>query len=192
MKKENYFKKEIEYIEDTKKREDVIYLINTLPDYFFEIPASSTNKYHPDYASSNSGLVKHVKVVTRIAYELLNNPIYKERFTDSERDLIIMACLLHDGYKSGRVKERYTRFDHPLIMSEVIMENRNNLSLTTDEIRMLCKMIEAHMGPWNTSPYSDITLPKPENERERFVHLCDYLASRKFVNVNFNGLEIKG
>lgn len=192
MKKENYFKKEIEYIEDTKKREDVIYLINTLPDYFFEIPASSTNKYHPDYASSNSGLVKHVKVVTRIAYELLNNPIYKERFTDSERDLIIMACMLHDGYKSGRVKERYTRFDHPLIMSEVIMENRNNLSLTTDEIRMLCKMIEAHMGPWNTSPYSDITLPKPENERERFVHLCDYLASRKFVNVNFNGLEIKG
>ena len=192
MIKENYYRKEIEYVGDNSKRQDLIYLIGLLPDYYFEISASSTNKYHPDYASSNSGLVKHVKVVTRIAYELLNNPIYKERFTDSERDLIIMACMLHDGYKSGRVKERYTRFDHPLIMSEVIMENRNNLSLTTDEIRMLCKMIEAHMGPWNTSPYSDITLPKPENERERFVHLCDYLASRKFVNVNFNGLEIKG
>lgn len=192
MKKENYFKKEIEYVEDTKKREDLVYLINLLPDYFFEIPASSTNKYHPDYASTNVGLVKHVKVVTRIAYELLNNPIYRERFTDSERDLIIMACVLHDGFKSGREKERYTRFDHPLIMSEVIMENRNNLSLTTDEVRGLCKMIEAHMGPWNTNSYSDIVLPKPENERERFVHLCDYLASRKFLNVNFNGIEIKG
>ena len=192
MKKENYFKKEIEYVEDTKKREDLVYLINLLPDYFFEIPASSTNKYHPDYARTNAGLVKHVKVVTRIAYELLNNPIYRERFTDSERDLIIMACVLHDGFKSGREKERYTRFDHPLIMSEVIMENRNNLSLTTDEVRGLCKMIEAHMGPWNTNSYSDIVLPKPENERERFVHLCDYLASRKFLNVNFNGIEIKG
>ena len=192
MKKENYFKKEIEYVEDTKKREDLVYLINLLPDYFFEIPASSTNKYHPDYASTNAGLVKHVKVVTRIAYELLNNPIYRERFTDSERDLIIMACVLHDGFKSGCEKERYTRFDHPLIMSEVIMENRNNLSLTTDEVRGLCKMIEAHMGPWNTNSYSDIVLPKPENERERFVHLCDYLASRKFLNVNFNGIEIKG
>ena len=170
----------------------MVYLINLLPDYFFEIPASSTNKYHPDYASTNAGLVKHVKVVTRIAYELLNNPIYRERFTDSERDLIIMACVLHDGFKSGREKERYTRFDHPLIMSEVIMENRNNLSLTTDEVRGLCKMIEAHMGPWNTNSYSDIVLPKPENERERFVHLCDYLASRKFLNVNFNGIEIKG
>lgn len=192
MTKENYFKKEIEYVEDTKKREDLVYLINLLPDYFFEIPASSTNKYYPDYASTNAGLVKHVKVVTRIAYELLNNPIYRERFTDSERDLIIMACVLHDGFKSGREKERYTRFDHPLIMSEVIMENRNNLSLTTDEVRGLCKMIEAHMGPWNTNSYSDIVLPKPENERERFVHLCDYLASRKFLNVNFNGIEIKG
>lgn len=192
MKKENYFKKEIEYVEDKKKREDLVYLINLLPDYFFEIPASSTNKYHPDYASGNLGLVKHVKVVTRIAFDLLNNPIYRERFKDNERDLIIMACVLHDGFKSGREKERYTRFDHPLIMSEVIMENRNNLSLTTDEVRGLCKMIEAHMGPWNTNSYSDILLPKPENERERFVHLCDYLASRKFLNVNFNGIEIKG
>ena len=49
------------------------YLVNNLPDYFFEIPASSTGKYHPEFASTTHGLVKHTKLAVRIAYELLDN-----------------------------------------------------------------------------------------------------------------------
>ena len=191
MIKEYYYRKEIEYVRDNSKRQDLIYLIGLLPDYYFEISASSTNKYHPDYACTKGGLVKHTKVVTRIGYELLNNEIFSSKFTPSEKDLIIMALILHDGLKCGIEKERYTRFDHPILMSKLIMENSTNLSLTTEELRKLCKMIEAHMGPWNTNSYSDVVLPKPTNSLERFVHLCDYLASRKFLNVKFDGINIK-
>ena len=35
--------------------------IISLPDYFFEIPASSTGKYHPSYALGTGGLVRHTK-----------------------------------------------------------------------------------------------------------------------------------
>ena len=104
MNKIKYFEKEIEYIKDKNNREDIKYLINLLPEYFFEIPASSTGKYHPKYASTKSGLVKHTKVAVKIAYDLfeINN-----NFTEEEKDLIIMALILHDGLKKGIDEEEY-------------------------------------------------------------------------------------
>mgnify|MGYP006994349237 CR=1 FL=1 len=94
MEKIEYFNKEYSYIKDNKKREDVKYLVNKLPDYFFEIPASSTGKYHPSFASSENGLVKHTKVAVRIAKELLDNPGLNN-FKDNEKDIIIMAIIIY-------------------------------------------------------------------------------------------------
>lgn len=51
-------------------------------------------------------------------------------------------------------------------------------------------MIASHMGEWNTSDYSDITLPLPSNKYERFVHMCDYLSAKKFLDVKFEQNEI--
>lgn len=45
MEKIEYFNKEYEYIKNDKKKNDIKYLVSKLPDYFFEIPASSTGKY---------------------------------------------------------------------------------------------------------------------------------------------------
>ena len=56
MEKVDCFNKEYNYIKDNKKREDLKYLVSNLPDYFFEIPASSTGKYHPKFASTENGL----------------------------------------------------------------------------------------------------------------------------------------
>ena len=50
MNKINYLKKEISYVKDASKRKDLRILIGLLPDYFFEIPASSSGKYHPAFA----------------------------------------------------------------------------------------------------------------------------------------------
>lgn len=41
-------------------------------------------------------------------------------------------------------------------------------------------------GQWNTARYSKVELPKPKNKYQKFVHLCDYLASRKFLEMNFD------
>ena len=67
----------------------------------------------------------------------------------------------------------------------------NDLGLShLDDVRKLCMMIESHMGKWNTNKYSKVELPVPTNELQRFVHRCDYLASRNYLNVRFLKLEI--
>ena len=190
MEKIDYFNKEYEYIKNDKKKNDIKYLVSKLPDYFFEIPASSTGKYHPDFASTSHGLVKHTKVAVRIAKELLDNPGLNN-FTDDEKDIIIMALILHDGCKSGMVKEKYTRFDHPLIICDLINENRSKLSLNDDEVDLLTRIISSHMGIWNKDYNGNEVLPIPKDKYQRFVHLCDYLSSKKFIDIKFDGIDIK-
>ena len=190
MNKNDVFKKELEYIKDKDIRESALIMINKLPDYFFDIPASSTGKYHPKFAASDHGLIKHTKVAVRIAYELLNNPSLN-KFTDREKDLIIMAIILHDGLKSGINHERYTRSDHPVLIANYIKENKSSLKLTDNDIEDLYNMIASHMGPWNKDYDGNEILPVPKTAKERFVHMCDYLSSKKFLDVEFDNIDIK-
>ena len=187
MDKIKYFLKEISYIKDRDRQDDIKYLINLIPSYFFKIPASSTGKFHPKFASTEHGLVKHTKVAVRIAYDLFETV---NNFTDVDKDLIIMALIMHDSVKKGMVEEEYTRFDHPLLASKLIMENAKSLKMDISDIRRICMMIECHMGKWNTNKYSKIVLPLPKDEYQRFVHRCDYLASRSYLNVKFDKLDI--
>ena len=188
MNKIKYFTKEISYIKDESKRRDIEVLINLLPDYFFTIPASSTGKYHPKFAGTISGLVKHTKAAVRIAYDLFETV---NNFSDNDKDLIIMALIMHDGLKKGIEEEKYTRFDHPLLVSKMIMEHANNLEMDIDDVRKMCMLIESHMGKWNTNKYSKVELPVPTSEIQRFVHRCDYLASRNYLNIKFVKLDIE-
>lgn len=193
MNKLEIFKKEIYYIKDSNKRKDLKTLIELLPDYFFEVQASSTGKYHPEFALGEGGLVRHTKVAVRMAIELLNNNCVGMKFTDEDKDLIIMALVLHDGVKHGMEHNKYSKANHPLLISKLIMENKDKLSLEIDDIRKLCAMIESHMGEFNYDPYTkEEILPKPRTAEQRFVHMCDYLASRKFLDVKFEDDDIVG
>lgn len=191
MRKLELLKKEINYVKDVSLRKDLKVLIGVLPNYFFEIPAASTGKYHPSFAQGEGGLIRHTKVAVRIAYELLTNNTVGAKFTDRDKDLIIMALILHDGVKSGMEHSKYTKFDHPLLVSKLIMENMSKLSMEVDDIRKMCSMIESHMGEWNFDTYQQKeVLPKPKTAEQRFVHMCDYLASRKFLDVKFEDNQI--
>ena len=186
MNKTEIFKKEINYVKDENLRSDLKTLIELLPDYFFEVPASSTGKYHPDFALGDGGLVRHTKAAVRFAYELLSNNTVGMKFTSHDKDLIIMALTLHDGLKSGLNHDKYTKFEHPLLMSKYIMENKDKLKMSVDDIRKICSMIESHMGEWTYDSYNKReVLPKPKTAEQRFVHMCDYLASRKFIDIKF-------
>lgn len=50
----------------------------------------------------------------------------------------------------------------------------------------LADLITTHMGQWNTDyKTKEEIMPKPSTKAQSFVHLCDYLASRKFLEFNF-------
>ncbi len=184
--KSEQFKEELKYLKNDKIREDAIYLINELPDYFFKIPASSTGKYHPQYSLGDGGLLRHSKAAVRIAYELLQDPVIAKKYTDMEQDIMLVALMIHDGLKLGLEKSKYTKVEHPLLMADMIMNNKNNLHLTDEELNLLVSVIKSHMGPWNKDFDGNEILPVPATKYENFVHMCDYLASRKCLLVPFD------
>ncbi len=180
------FEKEFEYIKDNDLREDAKYLISHLPDYYFEVDASSTGKYHPKYASGVGGLSRHIKSAVKMANELLLDPIISKPYSDRDRDLIILSLLIHDGLKYGKIKEKYTRFDHPILIRDFVEDYKDKLRMSENDREKVKGAVASHMGPWNTSNYSDVVLPVPKSPMEKFVHMCDYLASRRFINVDFD------
>ena len=64
------FKKEIETINYNSLKVFATWCLNQLPDYFYEVAASSTGKYHPSYALGDGGLVRHTIAAVRIANAL--------------------------------------------------------------------------------------------------------------------------
>lgn len=190
MDKLKFLNTEINYIKNEKYKDNLKILIELLPDYFFEVAASSTGKYHPSYALGNAGLLRHTKAAAKIALELTKNNTIGSAFNQDEKDLMIIALILHDGLKLGLKKEKYTRFDHPIIMANYIKENKDKLTLDEKEIEFIAKCIETHMGEWTTDYDGNEVLEKPKNKYQKFVHMCDFLASRKFLEVPFENNEI--
>lgn len=188
--KSTIFNNELELIKNDRLRRSCEVLLNELPDYFYEIPASSTGKYHPKFALGEGGLVRHTKVAVRIAYEIIKTQSIGNVFTDDEKDLILISLMLHDGLKEGFPKEKYTKFDHPILAANFVNDKANLTELTSEEVKLISTNISSHMGEWNKSDYSNITLPLPKNKYQKIVHMCDLLASRKFINVEFDGNDI--
>ena len=179
------FDNELNYIKNERIKNSLITILKKLPDYFYTDPASSTGKYHPEYALGEGGLVRHTKVAIRIAKELLDNPSLND-FTDDEKDLIIFSLMIHDGLKSGLKKSKYCLFEHPILISNFIKDNKNELDLTLDEIDFVSDAVLTHMGPWTKDYKGNEVLTPPTSKSQKFVHMCDYLASRKFLEVKFD------
>jgi len=184
MNKLQAFEKELEHIHSPKIREFAEKSLETLPDYFYHIGASSTGKYHPSYALGEGGLVRHVRSAIRIAVELFRMEMFK--FTEEEKDLLIVALMLHDGTKSGIVQQKFTVFEHPIIVADYINDNNDLHGIISEEqLETILNGVKRHMSQWNTSKQSEVVLPKPQSSFDKFVSLCDYLASRKCLEMNF-------
>lgn len=153
--------------------------LESLPEYFFSVAASSTGKYHPSYALGEGGLVRHTKAAVRFAIELFGNESV-QNFTDDEKDIIITALILHDGCKHGLNGSKYTVSEHPLEVIKYLKEKVEQVKFS-DQIY---SAISSHMGQWNYDyKTKKVILPKPIEKIQRFVHMCDYLASRKCFEV---------
>ena len=167
-------------IQDESVKHQLYLAFEGVPDYFFKVAASSTGKYHPSYVLGEGGLYKHTLAAALIAKDLVQLEMFE--LTGLEKDIIICALLLHDVCKLGIPEEKYTRFDHPLLAAQLVRERCTNQNF----IDMVTPLIESHMGQWNITKYSNAILPKPETKLQKIVHLCDYLASRKYLEVIFN------
>lgn len=191
------FKAEVDTIEYKPLKVFTKWCLEQLPDYFYEVAASSSGKYHPAYALGEGGLIRHTQAAVRIANELFRNDTIQS-FNDLEKDIIRVALLLHDGVKHGIEGSSHTVATHPLEVVQYLEDRYFEVPEETlpDEVLEIMEVdiwyqitecIKSHMGQWNTDYKSgEEILPKPQIEIQKFTHLCDYLASRKMLEVNFN------
>ena len=180
------FKKELDYIKDEKIKESAKTMVNLLPDYFFEIPASSTGKYHPKFALGDGGLVRHsINVKRMLVHLLLPNGYYD--FTPREKVLLQVAALFHDSFKSGFQSDYeeniHTKFLHPVLAANHIIMESVKFGFNYEDAQFMASAIISHMGQWNTSWREKGILPLPLTPAQKVLHLADYLASRKDINI---------
>lgn len=187
--KKDVFKVELDRMKNERIKNSTETILEMLPDYFYEIPASSSGRFHPAFSLGQGGLVRHVKVSMRILEEMFRDSCFCN-YNDYEKDLIRMALMLHDGFKSGEEYCGYTCHDHPVIMSDFIMDNLDKLEIDEYEAELVSSLILTHMGPWNKDNQGHVLMPKPQTREELLVHLCDYMASRNFLDVKFEDNEI--
>jgi 23S rRNA maturation-related 3'-5' exoribonuclease YhaM len=183
-KRKNIFEKELTLIKNNQIRDFTEKTLELLPDYFFTIPASTTRKYHPQFAAGEGGLVRHTQAAVRLANEWFRLEMF-DYFSDIEKDLILSSLLLHDGMKAGTIG-LHTVSNHPLLMGEFINKNKDIKNLLPENwIKIIIGNIEHHMGQW-TKDYKtkEEILEKPKGKMQNFVHLCDYTISRKLIEVN--------
>lgn len=169
------------------------------PDYFFTVGASATSKHHPAYTLGTGGLIRHTKAAVKIYTELMQNGLpywYQWQDTDIQRfmncaevdDICIAALILHDTYKRGIGEGgEHSLHEHPILAAQQIIKIGfaiPDLSLDEGEmVHLIASLVETHMGKWAFSRHSSVILPVPDSWLARVVHLCDYLASRKCIEV---------
>lgn len=187
IKKEKVFQKEIGWIKTGRIAAFARKAVGLLPDYFFDVAASSSGKYHPAYALGSGGLVRHTKAAVHIAHDLLELEQNQSRFTQETRDCFLAALILHDGWKHGSDGKSHTVSEHPTVAADWVRNTPEFKEFLGDDmLSYIADLIASHMGQWNTDFRSKKEiLPKPITEGQQFVHLCDYLASRKYLVLDF-------
>ena len=163
----------IRWIKSEKVRNWVRRSLEKAPDYFWEVPASSSGKYHPGFAQGKGGLVRHTRAAVYIALQMFD----LENFTPLEEDMVIAALILHDTCKHGLEGADYTVKGHGEVARTLYCAEAPEGSVRW----RVGRCIASHMGRWDT--------PRPSDELEWFVHMCDYLASRKWVDIEMDKIN---
>lgn len=168
----------VEIIKNKEVRDFVLdFLDKKVPDYFARVAASATGKYHPEYALGYGGLIRHSLAVTAVAASIVN--LEYLQFNRMDKDLIIAACILHDSFKQGLTESGNTIRTHPNVAAREIAKHGKE---TGHEhiANIIAALVLAHMGEWGNQ--------KPGNKGQFIVHLADFIASRKFIEIDWNDL----
>lgn len=175
----DYFKREIELIQDEDLRNFVAYYLNmSTPKYFTKIGASSSGKFHPQFSQNEGGLIRHTKAVVMFAEELLRMSSYAY-MRDEYKDYVIIACICHDTVKYG-FNEEISKEDY----KDHAKNGAENVAQCWKEYFneecpfVLYNAIRSHMGQWSTDKED-----RPFTNVDRCVHLADYIASRPFIDI---------
>ena len=178
------FSKEISHIKNPDVKKLTKEVLKNADDWFFIEPASSSGKYHPEFALGPGGLVMHTKAVVYFLYELFRSEMYN--IDEYHQDLLYLSAIAHDIKKYGEsTNTGHTVKNHPELASKFIekVNKENKNILKKKDIDYIKNCIDKHMGIWGDK--------KPETVDEALLHIADLLASRREIDIKFTKEEIK-
>lgn len=176
-KKQQYtgpFAEELELIQGRYIREQTRLAIEHFPKYFYDVMSSSTGKYH----AKGETLYLHTRRDAILGADIVNLKMLE--LSPVEKDLVIAALIIHDCCKYGMndTPSEYVLHQHPILASQFVW------SVCEPEFaEKIAPLVAAHSGQWTSSKYSQIELPEPKTKLEKIVHLVDYIASRRYVEI---------
>lgn len=179
MNKHEFFEREILNIESIDLQDFVRWFFdNRVGAWFFKSGASSSGKYHPQFAQGEGGLVRHTRAVEWVCEELLRMSGYAYMRAEY-KDYARVACLLHDVRKYGRgdAEDKDCYKEHGAIAADDIRMAWFEF-FGTHAPDLLLMAVRSHMGQW-TENRDD----RPFTNIDRLVHMADYIASRPFWDI---------
>ncbi|MXV60687.1 HD domain-containing protein [Natronorubrum sp. JWXQ-INN-674] len=160
-------------IDDDRTRAFTINLSSKAPEYFWNVPASTSGYHHPA-CQNERGLWAHTLMLSTIIERL--GPSYVEQglLEAADIDLAHAAAILHDQRKMGdpSAPAAKSTSDHDVRMAAVVSE-----SPLSDRIE---RAVASHNGPWYDGP-------NPDSQLDTLVHTADMIASTPSITPGVQG-----
>ena len=187
MNKEEKIAVFLPYLEQFETEEMRLYcedMIDQMPDYIFEIPSSTSGKFHNKTQCELHGQIYHIIMFAEIMNYRLALKGNREKFKSPEqRDAMRCTPIFHDAIKCGFNESTFSVHDHPMLAGQWVREAKVEHDIDEKIKEAIARMCERHSGEWTSSKRSKVVLPEPENAMEFFVHECDYLSSRHNIDM---------
>lgn len=161
-------------------------MIKEIPDYIFVIPSSTSLKYHNKTQCQPHGQILHMLMFGEVMNYILDLEYVKEKTNERQRDCLRCTPIFHDAIKCGINGSQYTVHDHPLLAGEWIRDTVVEHDIDKETKAYIARLCESHSGQWTSNRRSSTVLPKPENDEQFLVHLCDYLSSRSNIDMTYS------
>ena len=161
-------------------------MIKEIPDYIFTIPSSTSFKYHNKTQCQPHGQIFHILMFAEVMNYVLGLEYVKEKTNERQRDCLRCTPIFHDAIKCGLNGSQYTVHEHPMFAGEWVRNTSVEHDVDADTKAYIARLCESHSGEWTSTKRSKSVLPKPENDEQFFVHMCDYLASRSNLDMTYS------
>lgn len=161
-------------------------MIKEIPDYIFTIPSSTSFKYHNKTQCQPHGQIFHILMFAEVMNYVLGLEYVKEKTNERQRDCLRCTPIFHDAIKCGLNGSQYTVHEHPMLAGEWVRNTSVEHDVDADTKAYIARLCESHSGEWTSTKRSKTVLPKPENDEQFFVHMCDYLASRSNIDMTYS------
>lgn len=103
-----------------------------------------------------------------------------------KRDCLRCTPIFHDAIKCGTSGSQYTVHEHPMLAGEWVKNTVVEHDIDSETKAYIARLCESHSGQWTSTKRSSVVLPKPENDEQFFVHMCDYLASWSNLDMQYS------